>query len=116
MKNLPDSAPEEYSDSRFWRKIRKITSSASHKVLNVALTLYFCLRDPDTPTWAKTVILGALGYLILPLDAIPDILPGVGLTDDAGTIMAALTVVSLHVKDEHKSRAQEKLERIFPSQ
>ena len=81
----------------------------------IALTLFYCLQDRDTPTWAKGVIVGALGYLILPTDMIPDMIPGVGYGDDWGALVAALGTVAAYIKDEHKIKAQSQLERLFGS-
>ena len=65
-------------------------------------------------TWsAKGVIVGALGYLILPTDLIPDILPGAGYGDDWGAIVAALATVATYIKDEHKDKAGEQVKRLF---
>ncbi|MFH2057930.1 MAG: YkvA family protein [Pseudomonadota bacterium] len=71
-----------YSDENFWNKITKMPETAGCSVLRAAFTLYVLLREASTPLWAKTVIVGVLGYLICPVDAIPDIIPGVGFTDD----------------------------------
>jgi uncharacterized membrane protein YkvA (DUF1232 family) len=71
-----------------------------------ALTLYYTLQDKDTPKWAKTIIIGALGYFILPMDAIPDFIPVAGLTDDFGALAAALGMVAMHVKPGHKEKAR----------
>ncbi len=77
------------------------------------LTLFYCLQDTDTPRWARGVIIGALGYLILPLDVIPDFLPGVGYGDDWAALVAALGTVAAYIKDEHKSRASAQMARLF---
>jgi uncharacterized membrane protein YkvA (DUF1232 family) len=69
--------------------------------------MYFCLLDPRTPLWVKGTAAAALAYFILPLDAIPDLLPLAGLSDDAGVLAAALTAVSAHITDEHRARARE---------
>jgi uncharacterized membrane protein YkvA (DUF1232 family) len=61
------------------------------------------------------VIVGALGYLILPADLIPDILPGAGFGDDWGAIVAALGTVAAYIKDDHKSKAQAQVDRLFGS-
>ena len=76
------SAPSWYSGPELWQKLTKIAAVAGRKALLTALTLFYCLKDKDTPTWAKGVIVGALGYLILPTDLVPDILPGMGYGDD----------------------------------
>ena len=70
--------------------------------------LYNVLIDQHTPKRAKGLIIGALGYLILPFDVIADMLPGVGFLDDAGAIAAALAAVALHVKPEHRMKAAQK--------
>jgi uncharacterized membrane protein YkvA (DUF1232 family) len=109
------SAPRWYSAPRLWRTLCKATLSAGHKTLLTALTLFYCLQDRDTPTWAKGVIIGALGYLVLPTDLIPDIIPGIGYGDDWGALVAALGTVAAYIKDEHKSKAAAQLERLFGS-
>lgn len=111
--SAPLSAPHWYSGPRLWKSLRKIAASAGRKTLISSLTLFYCLKDHDTPTWAKGVIVGALGYLIFPMDLIPDILPGVGYGDDWGAIVAALATVAAYIKDEHKAKALAQTERLF---
>lgn len=77
------------------------------------LTLYFTLQDPATPGWARKVILGALAYFVLPLDVLPDILPGIGFTDDFGVIASALAAVAMHIQPAHKEQAAAKLRTWF---
>jgi uncharacterized membrane protein YkvA (DUF1232 family) len=88
---------------------------AGRKTLLSALILFYCLKDSDTPTWAKGVIIGALGYLILPADLIPDLIPGAGYGDDWGAIVAALGTVAAYIKDDHKARAHAQVERLLGS-
>ena len=66
----------DYSDASFWDKVRNYATSAGREVIETALKLYYCAQDNDTPAWAKSVILGALAYFILPADAVMDLLPG----------------------------------------
>ncbi len=70
------------------------------------VALYFCLLDRRTPLWAKGVAAAALAYFILPLDAIPDFLPLLGMSDDIGVLSAALAAVSTQITPEHRNRAQ----------
>lgn len=93
--------------------MKKATASAGRKTLLTALTLFYCLKDSDTPAWAKGVIVGALGYLVLPVDAIPDILPGIGYGDDWGALVAALGTVAAYIKDEHKAKAAAQVDRLL---
>jgi uncharacterized membrane protein YkvA (DUF1232 family) len=102
-----------YSPSRLSSKLLRISKLAGDKLIVTALTLYHCLQDTDTPAWARTIIIGALGYLILPADILPDILLGVGFTDDWGVLVAALGAITMYVKDPHKQKAREQADRIF---
>ena len=113
MDNNSDDFGKEYKESSFWEKIKNFAIDAGKDVIEKALTLYYCLLDADTPVWAKTVIVGALGYFIVPIDAIPDLTPVVGYSDDLGALVSALAIVATHIKPEHKTKAQEKLKVWF---
>jgi len=104
---------EHYSEEGFWKKVKRFAAKLGRKGLETGFTLFYCLQDKDTPAWAKGVIVGALGYFILPLDAIPDLIPGVGFADDLGALAAALGTVAAYIKDEHKERAKEQVERLL---
>jgi uncharacterized membrane protein YkvA (DUF1232 family) len=93
--------------------MNKAARTAGRKTLITALTLFYCLQDRDTPAWAKGVIVGALGYLVLPADLIPDLIPGVGYGDDWGALVAALGTVAAYIKDEHKSKALAQVARLL---
>ena len=78
-----------------------------------ALSMYYALQDPDTPVWAKSIIIGGLIYLISPVDAIPDVIPVVGLTDDIAVLAGAFATVAMHIKPEHKAQAAAKATEWF---
>ena len=98
-----------YSEESFWAKLKKFALSAGREVVEKALTLYYTAQNPNVPPWAKTVVVGALTYFISPVDAIPDILVGIGFTDDLGVLLAALATVSVYINAETKEQAQQKL-------
>lgn len=100
---------DEFSDEGFWSKARNFAQKAGYEVLENALKLYYSAMDDDTPTWAKTTIFASLGYFIAPIDAIPDLVPVVGFSDDLGALAAAAAAVAMHVKAEHGEKAAEKL-------
>ncbi len=104
-----------YSPPALWQTLRKVAVKTGRRTLHAALVLFYCLKDKDTPTWAKGVIVGALGYLILPTDLVPDVLPGVGYGDDWGAIVAALATVAAYIKDEHKAKATAQVRRLLGS-
>jgi uncharacterized membrane protein YkvA (DUF1232 family) len=104
----------EYADDSFRRKAKRVARRAGREVIEKALVLYYTLRDADTPAWARAVIVGALGYFVVPLDAVPDPTPVLGFIDDFWALAAALPVVAMHVKKEHRERAKAKLARWLP--
>ncbi|NIS08146.1 MAG: DUF1232 domain-containing protein [Candidatus Dadabacteria bacterium] len=108
-----DEYSEEYSESSFWTKVKNYAKSAGKEVIEKSLILYFCLKDPDTPSWAKSVIAGTLGYFILPMDSIPDLTPFIGFSDDLGALAAAIGIVGIHIKKKHREMAKEKMNEWF---
>ena len=71
------------------------------------LAAWFCARDPATPRRVRLTLLAALGYFVLPVDAIPDIMPILGFTDDAAVIAAALAAVAGSITFDHRERAKQ---------
>ncbi len=104
---------EHYSDKGFWRKAKSVFRTAGRLVMEPALKLYYAAQRPETPVWAKSVVYGALGYLILPLDAIPDAIPVVGYSDDLGVLVAAVGTIAAYIDADVKKKAAAKLEAWF---
>ena len=100
---------KEYSEETLWNKIATFAKKAGKEVIEKTLTLFESLNDKDTPAWAKGVIIGALGYFISPIDAIPDVIPFAGFSDDLVVLGVAWAAVALYVKDEHIRKAQERI-------
>ncbi len=96
-----------------FRKIAKLIYKLSKSTLGLIITLYYAAKDPQTPKWAKSTILLALTYFILPLDSIPDFLPSLGYTDDITVLATAFATVASHITDSHKSKAQQTLDKFF---
>lgn len=100
-----------YSEEAFHDKLLRFAGAIGREGLRSALILYYTLQRKDLPVRTKAIILGALGYLILPADVVPDIIPVLGFTDDIGVLAAALAAVSMYVDDAVRARADEALER-----
>jgi uncharacterized membrane protein YkvA (DUF1232 family) len=79
------------------------------------LAAYYCAFDRATPLAVKATLVGAIAYFVLPVDAIPDVLPILGFTDDAAVLTTALRLVASHVTPEHRTLAQEKLRAMMDS-
>ena len=100
---------EKYSESGLWDKIRKNIAKIGVKVIYQALLLYYVAQSPNCPAKIKAGIIGALGYLISPIDLIPDIMPGIGYADDAAAIATAVALAQIYITDEIKAQAKAKL-------
>lgn len=85
----------------FWPKLRKVAGKLPFAPELAAA--WYCAQDPATPFRAKAVLFGALAYFIAPVDALPDLLPGLGFTDDAAVLAAVIGVIGAHLKERHKA-------------
>lgn len=97
-----------FSESQFWKKLQHHASRAGFELVEKALTLYFVLQKPDLPAWARSSVIGALGYFLWPMDTVPDFMPLVGFSDDLTVLAAALTAIAMHVDDDVRQRAKRK--------
>ena len=100
---------EQLVKQNFWRKTRKFAGKIPFT--KDAIAMYYCAIDAKTPLWAKGIAFGALAYFISPIDAIPDALIGLGLTDDAAVIAAGVRAIAGQVTDEHRRKSENFFER-----
>lgn len=104
---------KDYSEEGFWDKVLNFAKQAGGNVIYIALILYYLATESDVPIRVKTIILGALGYFILPIDLIPDVIPIIGYVDDAGILLAALLMAAAYITPEIKEKARLKLSEWF---
>lgn len=104
---------EAYSEEKLFDKILKFAKKAGIKVIYLALLLYYTLQQPETPIKAKSVIIGALGYFIFPIDLIPDFIPVAGFSDDLTALMAAVVMVAFYINEDTKTKARARLKVWF---
>ncbi|MGG6269108.1 YkvA family protein [Leptolyngbya sp. AN03gr2] len=71
-----------------------------------AVAMYFCMIDPNTRIEVKLTIAGALTYFLAPMDTIPDVIVGLGFTDDASVIALALATIGSALTSEHRQKAR----------
>ncbi len=98
------AADQAFVTEGFWDKLRKTLGRVPF--IEDALAAYYCATDRATPLYVKAVLMGALAYFILPSDVIPDFIPGMGYTDDASVLAAALAAVQSHLRPEHFAAAR----------
>lgn len=112
---LPDflKYKDKYSDKGFVEKIARIAKRSGAKLVYAALILYYTLQSDKVPVKDKAIIIGALGYLISPLDVVPDAIPIAGLGDDLAVLMYVIHHIWDNVGEDVKSKAHSKLSQWF---
>ncbi|MDD4107998.1 MAG: DUF1232 domain-containing protein [Prolixibacteraceae bacterium] len=106
---MNNSFEEHYSEESLWKKIKHFSKSAGTTVVYAVLILYYIMTDKKTTIKTKLSITAALGYFILPTDAIFDLTPLIGYSDDLGVLIFALSMLSSNITPEIKNRAKQKL-------
>ena len=104
---------QHYNDSSFLDKVTKYGKLIGINDLYKAVQLWFVLQKPDVPASTKAVIMGALGYLIAPLDFLPDLMPVLGYTDEFVAITFALIKVQGYIDEEVERKSKNLLAKIF---
>lgn len=110
--NLDDYV-QFFNDSKLWKKLKKVAQKAGRKAVYYVLVLYYVSRDPSVPRSLKLKVLGALGYFILPLDFIPDVIVALGFTDDLAALAWALFTMRKYIAPEIQAKARERLREWF---
>lgn len=105
-----------FSTTKFWIKLKKYGKVMGHELLYYVLLLYYVMVSSETPLLHKAIIAGALGYLILPLDFIPDSIPILGFSDDMAAVMAVFEKVKGSVTPAIERKARKKLDQWFKNE
>lgn len=108
----PPGSSDHYSDEALRIKLRQLLSRTGRSLAEKALLLYVIMKDGDAPAWVKAAIVMALGYLIWPADALPDPIPGLGLTDDLAILAALLASLEHYATPEHRERARQMMDQL----
>lgn len=99
-------APDEKT---FWRKMKKSVKKAGEEIAVMGIKSWLAMADSNTSVRHKAILGGALAYFVLPTDMVPDVLAGVGFTDDMAALTLAANSVGNAITDEHEEQAREKL-------
>ena len=112
---LPDfqQYKDRFTKNGFVEKISRIARRAGSKLVYAALLLYYTLESDKISLKDKAIIIGALGYLISPLDVIPDAIPIAGLGDDLAVLIYVLNKVWGNVNEDVKAKSRDKLLQWF---
>ena len=104
---------ENYSEPKLWDKLKKFALKLGENTTYYILILYYVLQSPDVSGRNKALIIGALGYFILPIDLIPDVIPVLGFTDDVAALTLAYNAIKASVTPEIEAKAKAKLAEWF---
>lgn len=113
MKNPFEEYIKRFSEASLWKKVRNYANKAGQQTVYTVLLLFYAYRRSDTPLWAKNIILGTLGYFISPIDALPDLTPVIGYTDDMGVLSFGLVTIACYVNNDVKVKAKTQLKKWF---
>ncbi len=102
-----------FSEESLWEKIKRYSKQAGVKVIYAVLLLFYTMQDKSVGLKTKLSIAAALGYFILPTDAIFDLTPLIGYSDDLGVLLFALSQISTIITPEVKDKARAKLDDWF---
>ena len=100
-----------FSEVNLIEKIKQFGKKAGIKVIYLVLLLFYTLQKTTTPKFAKSLIIGGLGYFILPADFLPDLIPGIGFTDDLTALISVVVAVALFIDEGVKAKAKQRLHR-----
>ncbi len=100
---------ERIVEQGIWRKVRETLGRIPFT--EDAVAAYYCAIDRATPLMVKAILMGALAYFVMPADVIPDFIVGLGYTDDAAVLIAAIKAIRDHLRPEHRDKARKFLEK-----
>ena len=113
MKNPFEKYTSKFSENKLWKKLTSFAKQAGVKTVYSALLLFYAYRRKETPYWAKNIVLGTLGYFLAPIDAIPDLTPIIGYTDDIGVLSFGLVTIAAYVNKDVRKNAKTQLGKWF---
>lgn len=104
---------DKYDENNFWKWLERFAKVIGREFVFKILQIYYVLQRNDVPTKTKWLIMGALGYLISPIDVVPDSIPIIGWVDDVAAIGYVLSTVANYVDAHVNHQATVMLDKWF---
>ena len=99
---------ETPNDATLAEKMKSVAKKVGEEVFIIVFKTYLAMVDPNTNSTHKAILAAGVAYFILPVDMIPDVMVGVGFTDDVAVLALTAKNVGEAIKDEHEEQAKEK--------
>jgi uncharacterized membrane protein YkvA (DUF1232 family) len=74
--------------------------------------LYFAVRDPRVPWYAKALAAGIVGYAFSPIDLIPDFIPVLGYLDELVILPLGVMAVRAMIPEGVLAECRERASRL----
>ncbi len=113
MKKRINKYRKQFNKVKLIKNLPKYLKSLGIKTVYSVILLFNAYSRKETPAWAKNIIIGVLGYLLAPIDGIPDITPFVGFTDDIGVLSFGLVSIACYINDEVREKSRKQLKSWF---
>ncbi|MEM9887767.1 MAG: YkvA family protein [Bacteroidota bacterium] len=113
MKEKLKKFRKNFSEVGLWNSLRNFAKSIGVKTSYMILLLFYAYKRKETPAWARRIVIGTLGYFITLFDAIPDLTPFVGFTDDIGILSFGLVTIAAYINEDVRTQARERLGKWF---
>lgn len=104
---------KHFNLSAFNSKMNRVIRVVGVRGIYTVLLLFYSLKQKDTPVWARNVVVGVLGYFISPVDALPDLTPFIGYTDDIGLLGFGLVAIAAYITNDIRGKAQSDVHKFF---
>lgn len=108
-KDAKDQTMQAPDEKTFWRKMKGSVKKAGEEIAVMGIKSWLAMTDSNTAVRHKAILGVALAYFVLPTDMVPDVLAGVGFTDDMAALTLAANSVGNAITKEHEAQAREKL-------
>lgn len=110
LKAMSETTAQAPDEKTFWTKMKSSVKKAGEELAVMGIKSWLAMTDSETSVKHKAVLGGALAYFVLPTDMVPDVIAGVGFTDDMAALTLAANSVGSAIKPEHEDLAREKLQ------
>lgn len=100
------AASADLSADDLFAMLKALVGSLGRDLVERALVLYIVSKAPRVPPRVVAVAVAAIGYLVSPVDGIPDVTPVVGLVDDIAVVAGALAAAAAFVTPEMRAEAR----------